>query len=111
MKHHRKIFMLEWTESMGPEWMNIDNLYTLLSTPKYVRKTIIDAKDVTPAVNAIRKIGAELYMSKLHRARILHVIKDIQESKDPISIQTMADLLGRETEIGQSLVALINIEE
>jgi len=96
---------------MGPEWMNTDNLYTLLSTPKYVRKTIIGAQDVTESIDAIKKVGAVLYTSKLHKARMVKVITEIQDSKDPISIHRMANLLGRETEIGQSLIALAKEEE
>lgn len=47
MKTFKRIVMLEWPESMGADWLSMDNINSLLFTPKYARKTLIQATDIT----------------------------------------------------------------
>ena len=104
MKNYRRVFVLEWPEGMGSEWLSIDKLNSLLFTPAFARKTVIEPLDVTHSVEAITRIASKLYDSNLMtKTTIATIINEIQDSDDPISLQEMANLLGSDTEVGKKL--------
>jgi hypothetical protein len=43
----KMIVELEWDDSMGEHWMNIDNLAILLYTDQYVKREHLSAIDIT----------------------------------------------------------------
>lgn len=55
---NRKIFILEWNESFGPEWMNIDNLRLCLFGNEHTQPELLEAEDVTEDLEKIcRQLG------------------------------------------------------
>jgi len=55
MKKNKKIFMLEWKESMGPEWMNTDNLKSLMFSKMASKPDLIKVTDVTEDIFTLVK--------------------------------------------------------
>ena len=53
MKKNKKIFMLEWDESMGPEWIGIDILKTLMFSKTCSKPNLIKVTDVTEDISTL----------------------------------------------------------
>jgi hypothetical protein len=103
MKNYRRVFILEWPEGMGSEWLSTDKLSSLLFTPAFSRRTVIETLDVTHSVEAITRIASALYKSTLTATKIAAIVDEIQDSDDPISLQELANLFGSGTEIGKKI--------
>lgn len=45
----KKVFVLEWDDSLGENWMNIDNLKLCLYTQGFTKEEIIKVRELIPA--------------------------------------------------------------
>jgi hypothetical protein len=53
MPRHKRVFLVEWNEDLGPEWMNKDNLEICLFTAESTRRQLLGVTEITEEITKL----------------------------------------------------------